>query len=149
LPEDLKERKTILVADDQEAIRTLVSAVLSQSGYNVLVAETGEDALQQSKTYPGIIHLLLSNIQMPGMTGIELATQISLERPDILVLLMSGFSSGMLVLNEGWHFLHKPFIPAQLRDLVDRLLIRLEPAGTKQLDEHQDLKTPGSSKRVM
>jgi DNA-binding NtrC family response regulator len=55
---------------------------------------------------------------MAGMTGIELATQITVQRPALKVLLMSGFDGGMLVLNEGWHFLPKPFIPSQLRTLV-------------------------------
>jgi hypothetical protein len=56
------------------------------------------------------------------MTGIELATQITLARPAIKVLLMSGFTGGMLVLNEGWHFLPKPFISSQLKTLVVGLL---------------------------
>jgi DNA-binding NtrC family response regulator len=70
----------------------------------------------------GEIHLLLSDFQMPGMSGIELATQMSVDRPQLKVLMMSGFTEGMLVLNEGWHFLAKPFIPSQLRALVSGLL---------------------------
>jgi FixJ family two-component response regulator len=56
--------------------------------------------------------------QMPVMSGIELATQMSIERPQLKVLMMSGFTEGMLVLNEGWHFLAKPFILSQLRALI-------------------------------
>ena len=67
-----------------------------------------------SQNYQPAIHLLLSDFDMPGMNGIALATQISVERPQIKVLLMSGFTEGMLVLNEGWHFLPKPFIASQL-----------------------------------
>jgi len=59
---------------------------------------------------------------MPGMTGIDLATQITVQRPQIKVLMMSGFPGGMLVLNEGWHFLPKPFIASQLRALVVGLI---------------------------
>jgi DNA-binding NtrC family response regulator len=55
---------------------------------------------------------------MPGVSGIELATRMTLERPKLKVLLMSGFTEGMLVLNEGWHFLAKPFINSQLRALI-------------------------------
>jgi DNA-binding NtrC family response regulator len=58
---------------------------------------------------------------MPQMTGIELATAMTAERPELKVLLMSGFDGGMLVLNEGWHFLPKPFIPSQLRALISGL----------------------------
>ena len=67
-------------------------------------------------------HMLLSDFQMKGMTGIDLATQITAQRPKIKVLLMSGYTGGMLVLNEGWHFLPKPFIPSQLRVLVAGLI---------------------------
>ena len=59
---------------------------------------------------------------MPVMSGMDLATEISLERTEIKVLLMSGFTGGMLVLNEGWHFLAKPFIPSQLRALIAGLI---------------------------
>ena len=59
---------------------------------------------------------------MPGMSGIELGTQLTLERRQLKVLLMSGFPEGMLVLNEGWHFLAKPFIVSQLRALVAGLV---------------------------
>ena len=56
---------------------------------------------------------------MPGgMSGVDLATAMTIERPKLKVLLMSGFPEGMLVLNEGWHFLAKPFINSQLRALV-------------------------------
>ena len=56
---------------------------------------------------------------MPGgMSGVDLATAMTMERPQLKVLLMSGFPGGMLVLNEGWHFLAKPFIHSQLRALV-------------------------------
>jgi DNA-binding response OmpR family regulator len=59
---------------------------------------------------------------MPVMSGIDLATELSLERPQLKVLMMSGFTGGMLILNEGWHFLAKPFIPSQLRALIVGLI---------------------------
>jgi len=59
---------------------------------------------------------------MTGMTGIELATQITAQRERIKVLLMSGYPAGMLILNEGWHFLPKPFIPSQLLTLISGLI---------------------------
>jgi len=110
--------KTILVVDDDPNILTVVTALLANSEYNILTAASGSTGLQQSRDYPGEIHLLLSDFQMPGMSGIDLATAMTRERPELKVLLMSAFDGGMLVLNEGWHFLAKPFIASQLRALV-------------------------------
>jgi len=98
-----------------------VTSVLARD-YNVLSASSGKEAFQVSQNYQPAIHLLLSDFDMPGMNGIALATQISVERPQIKVLLMSGFTEGMLVLNEGWHFLPKPFIASQLHALIAGLI---------------------------
>lgn len=111
---------TVLVVDDEPQIVSLVSEILCR--YKVLTAMSGREALELSERFGGEIHLLLSDFQMPGMSGMDLATQITLVRPEIRVLLMSGYAGGMLVLNEGWHFLAKPFIPSQLRSLVDALV---------------------------
>ena len=111
-------QRTILVVDDDPAILKFVSGLLAAADYHVLTAISGEIALQQAREYKGEIHLLLSDFQMPAMSGIELGTQMSIERPGLQVLMMSGFTDGMLVLNEGWHFLAKPFIPSQLRALI-------------------------------
>jgi DNA-binding NtrC family response regulator len=120
-PPDLKAEKTILVVDDDPQTLELVSAFL-RGQYNVLTANGGNEALQRSKDCKGAIDLLLTDFSMAGMTGIELATKITLARPTIKVLLMSGFTGGMLVLNEGWHFLPKPFISSQLKTLIVGLL---------------------------
>src|ERR1700733_4467663 len=122
LPAGPDLRKTILVVDDEAAILGAVSAFLSNCTYNLLTANGGEQAFQQSRQYNDEIHLLLSDIQMPGITGVDLAIQISLERPQIKVLLMSGFSGGTPGLRESWHFLAKPFTPSQLRDVIARVL---------------------------
>lgn len=112
--------KTVLVVDDEPQILSIVSGFLC-GRYHVLTAHSGKEALQQSEEFKGEIHVLLSDFQMAGMTGIELATRITLARPKIKVLLMSSYSEGMLVLNEGWHFLPKPFVLSQLRSLVGGL----------------------------
>ena len=111
-------QKTILVVDDDPATLELVSEMFLGGNYEILTASTGESAIQLARGYKGEIQLLLSDFQMPEMSGIELATKLTHERPQLKVLMMSAFTEGMLVLNEGWHFLPKPFIPSQLRALV-------------------------------
>ena len=110
-------KRPSLVVDDESTILSEVYAALD-GNYKVLTSSSGSKGLQQSREYKSEIHLLLSDFQMAGMTGIELATQITAQRPKIKVLLMSGYPAGMLVLNEGWHFLPKPFISSQLLALV-------------------------------
>ncbi len=78
-------------------------------------AGTGSKGLQLSREFRGEINLLLSDFQMPGMSGAELATVMTLDRPQLKVLLTSGFGGRKLVLNEGWHFLSKPSVAPQLR----------------------------------
>lgn len=112
------DKKTILVVDDDPKILAAVAALLIESEYHVLTAVTGLKGLEKSREFKGDIHLLLSDFQMPGMSGVDLATTMTIDRPDLKVLLMSGFADGMLILNEGWHFLSNPFIHSQLRALV-------------------------------
>jgi DNA-binding NtrC family response regulator len=115
-----ENKKTILVVDDDPKILAFVAEMLSEDiNYNVLTANTGSKGLEKSRNFEGEIHLLLSDFQMPGgMSGTDLATVMTLDRPDLKVLLMSGFQAGTLILNEGWHFLDKPFVASQLRALV-------------------------------
>jgi two-component system cell cycle sensor histidine kinase/response regulator CckA len=119
-PNDAEALKTILVVDDDPEIREVVFQFLKPH-YIVLVAESGSEALQVSRQFKGEIQVLLSDFQMAGMSGIDLAMAITVDRPKLKVLLMSGFSKGLLVLNEGWHFLSKPFMGSQLRSLVETL----------------------------
>jgi len=118
---DVRDKKTILVVDDDPVILKTVSGLLGRD-FKVLRAKNGIEALQLSKDSQFEISLLLSDFQMPGMSGVELATQLTAQRPEIKVLLMSGYPAGMLILNEGWHFLAKPFVPSQLRSLIDGLV---------------------------
>ena len=115
-------KKTILVVDDDPVVLSFTHELLQEGGHYVLSARNGPEALRLSQDHPGDIDLLLTDFQMPGMSGIDLATEITLDRPAIKVLMMSGFAGGMLVLNEGWHFLAKPFVSSQLRSLVTGLL---------------------------
>jgi len=120
--EQTARKKTILVVDDDPNVTSSVSEVLARREYNILTASTGSMGFYQSREFKGEIDLLLSDFQMPGMSGVDLATAITLERPQLKVLLMSGFPDGMLVLNEGWHFLKKPFMASQLRAMVAGLV---------------------------
>jgi DNA-binding response OmpR family regulator len=114
--------KTILLAEDEQHVRTFVLAMLKGCGYHVIVASDGQDALERAKQFGGTIHLLLSDVEMPRMTGVELATQFQHDRPEAKILLMSGLDSGMLLLNEGWQFLPKPFMINMLKIRVRHLL---------------------------
>lgn len=131
VPQNPNADRTILFAEDDARTRKFVSALLTRCGYNVIVAENGTSALEKALEHTGVIDLLLSDIEMPGMTGIELAIQLNRERPTTKILLISGLASGMLVLNNGWQFLPKPFLSDMLRDRIRDFL-----AGQPPIEGH-------------
>lgn len=118
------ERQTVLLAEDVESLRTFVSRLLTQSGFNVIAATNGRDAIHKAQEHKGEIILLLSDIDMPEMTGIELAAEIQLSRPDTKIMLMSGLHPGMVLVDHGWEFLPKPFTPGILKERIGTLLKR-------------------------
>ena len=122
-----KRHSTILFADDNGTLQTVVAEMLQRCGYHVLVAKNGNEALQKAREFDGVIHLLLSDVDMPGMTGIELAIQLNQERPDTKILLISGLAAGLLVLNNSWQFLPKPFMSDMLRDRIRDFLSEQPP----------------------
>src|SRR5271165_3491420 len=114
---------TILVVDDTEVILQVVSSILRTANYAVLQAGSGPDALRVARDYPGTIDLLLSDVQMPGMNGPALGESLKKSRPHMHVMLMSSFSGGdLLVLNYGWAFIEKPFVPVKLLEMVNDVL---------------------------
>lgn len=119
--------RTILFADDDGQFQEFVAALLHKCGYKVIVASDGREALQKAHEFDGVIHLLLSDVEMLGMTGVELAIQLNKERPDTKILLISGLASGLLVLNNGWSFLPKPFVGDMLRDRIRDFLSEQSP----------------------
>jgi len=125
------DQKTILIVDDDPYNLDSLSALLAEGDYRVLRAGSVAEACRQSKDYKNEIHLLLSNFRMAGMSGVDVAEKIRGERPRLKVLLMSGFTEGMLVLDEGWHFMAKPGVHSQLRALIGRLISRAETPGAK------------------
>jgi len=116
------DQKTILLVDDDPAVLDMIKKILCDGDYTVVTAKSGKEGLRKSKAYGPRIDLLLSDFDMPLMNGVELATAMNKDRPGIKVLLMTGFAGGTLILNEGWHYLPKPFVPAQLRALITTLV---------------------------
>jgi two-component system cell cycle sensor histidine kinase/response regulator CckA len=114
--------ETVLLVEDDNDIREFVQHILEEGGLTVLVASNAAKALQIESQFSGPIHLLLSDVTMPGTSGPELAKKLKLLRPEIRVMLMSGYSEGMLILNYGWYFIQKPFIPKVLIGKVNDVL---------------------------
>jgi PAS domain S-box-containing protein len=118
--------ETILLVEDEPGVRHLVRRVLCGRGYEVLEARDIAHALQIAADFTGRIHLLLSDIVMPGLSGPDLAQRMIAQRPDLRVLYMSGFSNRLRTergsLSAGVTILHKPFTPEHLvRTVRDRL----------------------------
>ncbi len=118
--------ETILVAEDADLIRQLTREILEVRGYNVIEASDGEEAVRICKSYLGTIHLTLSDVVMPGMNGRELAEQVVRMRPDMKVLLMSGYADEISkagFLHPGLHFIEKPFtsnsLAMKIREVLD------------------------------
>jgi len=127
--------ETVLVAEDEDTVRAVVARVLRQQGYNVLEARDGHEALNVCREHGGPIHLILTDVIMPQLSGAELAQQSGVLRPEAKVLLMSGYTGGELerrgVVAERVAFLQKPFTPTALvqkaREVLDQ---RRQPKGT-------------------
>ena len=106
----------MLVAEDEDGVRQLAVESLERRGYRVLAAASGEEALKLAGAYDGTIHLLISDVVMPGMKGPELADRMRAMRPGIRVLLMSGYAADVVTPNDLKEamLLPKPFAPAAL-----------------------------------
>jgi two-component system, cell cycle sensor histidine kinase and response regulator CckA len=125
---------TILVVDDEDAIRNLAALVLENHGYRVLKARHSDEALLLLDGYKDHVHLLLTDVKMdPFMNGCELAKCMRLLRPDISVLYISGFSNNAMVQQEVEEgragFLPKPFSPKDLLEKVYSILTHAHHAA--------------------
>jgi PAS domain S-box-containing protein len=118
--------ETILLVEDEEILRMLMTEVLEANGYSVFKATDSETAILFCEGHQGPIHLLLTDVVMPGIGGRALAEQLVAIRPDMRVLYMSGYTSDSIVhngvLDEEMSFLQKPFTPASLAQKVREVL---------------------------
>ena len=120
--------ETVLLAEDEPPVRAIARQALERQGYTVLEAPTAEKALDIAAQYSGAIHLLLTDVIMPGMNGRELATRLSHVRPGTRVIFMSGYTDDAVmrhgVLEPGSTYVQKPFTPdaiaRKVREVLDR-----------------------------
>ena len=124
------DQVSVLIADDDPLVCRLAQNILAQDDYHILTACDGQQALDVAVAHPGPLHLLLSDVTMPGLSGPELCKQIKHERPDVVCVLMSGDLSGPWVDGE-LPFISKPFTPDVLRRKVRELLQGAERQSTE------------------
>lgn len=116
----------MLVVDDEEAVRRLAVRMLTWTGYHAIEASHGREALTAIEQHAGPVHLVLTDIKMPGMTGRELGRHVEQRWPGTPILYMSGFASEVFhggLLEAGAPFLAKPFtqedLATKVRDLLE------------------------------
>jgi two-component system cell cycle sensor histidine kinase/response regulator CckA len=125
--------ETILLVDDEDAVRGLTRRCLEASGYTVLQASNAEDALEIAARFAGRLDLLLTDVIMPGASGPELSRRLTEHRPGTRVLYVSGYTDAAMAshvaLDDGASFLPKPFTPDTLARKVREVLDAREPAS--------------------
>lgn len=118
--------ETVLVVEDEEALRGQIRLILQTGGYTVLEAADGAEALRVARQHPGDLHLLLTDLVMPRLSGRQLAERLAAERPGVVCIFMSGYADEAAarhgVLETGAPFLQKPFSPTALSRKVREIL---------------------------
>ncbi|MFO1491485.1 MAG: PAS domain-containing protein [Kiritimatiellia bacterium] len=118
--------ETVLLVEDEKSLCVTCSLFLKALDYNVLVAETPAEALKMVAGHPGEIHVLLTDVVMPGMDGRQLAQRVSAAKPGVKVVFMSGYTADVIaqrgVLDEGVQFLSKPFTRSDLARKIREVL---------------------------
>jgi CheY-like chemotaxis protein len=119
-------KRTILVVEDEDTIRSILRTVMKSQGFNVLVAGSGAEALRQSQDHEGSIDLVITDMLMPGMNGSELVRLLLPTRPAIHVIFISGYPGPEATLPPGgtgkMAFVGKPFTPNELVAVVRGML---------------------------
>ena len=122
----LKGTETILLVEDEAMMRPLVKGILEGRGYRVLVAQNAEEALTLAREHVGPIHLLLTDVVMPGVSGPDLAVRLAASRPEAVVLYMSGYTDDAIVhygvLEGALNYIQKPFTPSMLAQKLRQVL---------------------------
>ena len=125
-PTTLRGSETILLVEDDDQVRVVAQGILRRSGYHVIEARNAGEALLHSEKHPATIHLLLSDVVMPQMSGPELAKRLASARPDMKVLCMSGYTDDSIVrhgvLEAHIAYLQKPITPETLTTRVREVL---------------------------
>ncbi len=149
-PADMTERfapgespciETILLVEDEDTVRKLACETLRGYGYTVLEAPNGQEAIPVSEKFDGTIHLLITDVVMPGMSGLELSQNLKKHRPGMPVLFMSGYSEEVLArvgfMGPGEAFYQKPVTPSRLHAKIREILRLTSPqqhaAGASRL----------------
>jgi DNA-binding response OmpR family regulator len=122
-----RSKSTVLVVDDDEAVRQYMARVLEHEGYRVLLAADADEALVMLKRYLPRIHLVVTDVLLPRMTGPELALWVALQSPPPPVLFVSG---GHNLGELPGPILWKPFLPTELTAAVSSLIYHTSPSGT-------------------
>ena len=123
---NLRGSETILLVEDDDQVRAVALTILRRGGYHVIEARNGAEAILRSERHPGTIHLLLTDVVMPQMSGPELAKRLADSRPDMKVLCMSGYTDDSIVrhgvLDAHLAYLQKPITPDALTTRVREVL---------------------------
>jgi CheY-like chemotaxis protein len=125
--EHFRGHETLLIVEDEPAVRNLVASTLKHDGYHLLVASSAEEAIGISDAHHGSIDLMLTDAIMPGKSGLELANLMSERRPGLPVIVMSGYTGDNLEISDlvaPVSLLQKPFTPRDLRRRIRELLDR-------------------------
>ena len=133
--------ETILVVDDNESVLRVVVAILERANFLVLSADSGQAAIKVAARTHQPIQLLLSDVDMRDMSGPDLGEILKDARPEMHAMLMSGQHEGsLLVLNYGWAFIRKPFLPVKLVEMVTDVLhsTNRSQLGGEEFDSRKD-----------
>lgn len=120
--------ETVIICEDDSAVRDLTAQLLEDAGYSVLASQSAADALQLAARHSGPVHLLITDVIMPDMNGRKLSDALAAIRPTVRTLFVSGYTANVIahhgVLEEHVEFLEKPYSRRQLlqrvRDVLDR-----------------------------